>query len=429
LPQNPKANSITFEGRVLKMAQKGKNIVIIGTMDTKAEEALYLKELIERRGHNALVMDLGIGGEVPFQPDFPRDKVALATGRSLEEIRTSAGPQRYSEVLFTMAEGATKIIRDMSAEGKVHGLLSIGGSLGTSQALATMRALPLDFPKMALSTVAFISQAITSEMVSMDQAMMQSVADLWGINRITRMALQRAAGAICGMAETQEEEQDVEQKPLVGITCLGVHHYVDRCKALLQEKGYEPVVFHSVGSCALERLIEQGYFSGVLDLSAYELVNYVCGGLVKGGEIKFTVAGEKGIPQVIGPGAMDFFPLLMSEPLSAEHQKRRHLQHAMVNLVKSTPQEQEKIATLLAEKVNKAKGPTAVLVPLEGFSRLDRGKEAPFYEPGAGRRFMDVLEQKVSNPLVKTEAIEAHINDPAFAERATALLLAMYKTP
>jgi uncharacterized protein (UPF0261 family) len=409
------------------MAQKGKNIIIIGTMDTKAEEALYLKELIKRRGHNALVMDLGIGGKVPFEPDFPREKVALATGRSLGEIRTSAGPQGYSDVLFAMAKGATKIIGDMAAEGKVDGLLSIGGSLGTGQALATMRDLPLDFPKIVLSTIAFVAEAITSDMVSMDQVMMQSVADLWGINRITKMDLQRAAGAICGMAEMQEEE--VEEKPLVGITCLGVHHYVDRCRVLLEEKGYEPVVFHSVGSCTLEKLITQGYFSGVLDLCAYELVNYVCGGVVKGGEIKFTVAGEKGIPQVIGPGALDFFPVFASEPLSAEHQKRPHLQHALVHLVKTTPEEREKIATLLAEKVNKAKGPTAVLVPLEGFSRLDQGKEAPFYEPEAGRRFADILKQRVSNPLVKTEVVEAHINDPAFAERATALLFGMYKTP
>src|SRR4030042_1841180 len=109
------------------MVQKGKNIIIMGTMDTKAEEALYLKELIKRRGHNPLVMDLGIGGEVPFHPDFPRDKVALATGRSLEEIRTSAGPEGYTNVLFTMAKGATNIIRDLDAEGKIGGLLCIGG--------------------------------------------------------------------------------------------------------------------------------------------------------------------------------------------------------------------------------------------------------------------------------------------------------------
>lgn len=406
------------------MVQKGKNIVIVGTIDTKAEEALYLKELIKRRGHNPLVMDVGIGEKVPFQPDFPHEEVALATGRSLEEIRASTGPEGYSDVLAAMAKGATSIIQDLAAEEKIDGLLSIGGSLGTSQALAIMRELPLDLPKLALSTVAFVSQTITSETVSMDQAMMQSVADLWGINRITRKALQRAAGAICGMAEALEEKEEVEEKPMVGISCLGVHDYVDRCKSLLEEKGYEPVIFHSVGSGSLEKLVTQGYFSAMLDLCAYELINQVCGGIVRGGELKFTAASEKGIPQVIAPGALDFFPVYAAEPLSAEHKKRTHILHGMVILIKTTPQEQEKIATMLAERINKAKGPTAVLVPMKGFSKLDQGKGAPFYEPGASQRFAGVLKEKVSNPLVEIEEIEAHINDPVFAERATALLLA-----
>lgn len=403
------------------MVQKGKNIVVVGTMDTKAEEALYLKELITKMGHNPLLMDTGISGEVPFQPDFPREKVALGTGRSLEEIWASAGG--YSDILVAMAKGATSVLQDLAAKGEVHGVLSIGGSLGTSQALAIMRELPLTLPKLGLSTVSFLSQAISTDMVAIDQTMMQSIADLWGINRITRMALQRAAGAICGIVEAQEEV--VETNPLVAISCLGIHHYVDRCRALLQEKGYEPVVFHSVGNNHLEKLVRRGYFSGVLDLSAYELINHVCGGLAQGWEDKFLAATETGTPQVLAPGAIDFFPLPVLEPLSEEHKKRIVLVHGMVNLIKSTPQEQEEHAILVAEKINKAKGPTFVLIPLRGFSRLDQSKDMPFYEPEAGKRYSNVLKQKVSNPLVKIEEIDAHINDDAFAERATALLLSV----
>jgi uncharacterized protein (UPF0261 family) len=252
--------------------------------------------------------------------------------------------------------------------------------------------------------------------------MIQSVADLWGLNRITRMALQRAAGAICGMVEEQEEKEG-EEKPLVAISALGVHTYVDRCKSLLLEKGYEPVVFHSVGTGALEKLIRQGYFSGALDLSCYELVNDVCGGPVKGGDEKFTAACEKGIPQVIALGALDFFPWPMSERLPAKFKNRTKSLHALVNLIQTTPQEQQKIAEALAGKINKAIAPTVVLVPLKGFSKLDRSKEMPFYDPEAGRRFVRVLKKKVSNPFVEIEEMEAHINDPIFAERATALLV------
>ena len=402
------------------MDKRGKNIVILVTLDTKAEETLYLKELIKGRGHNPLVMDIGISGEVSFQPDFTREDLAQATGRSLEEIRASTS--QYSDVLTAVATGGTNIIQNMLAEGKIDGLLSLGGSLGTNSALMIMRELPINLPKLALSTVAFISGAINTEMVSLDQAMMQSVADLWGINRITRMVLERAAGAICGMAEEQVE-QKVERKPTVAISALGVHHYVDPCRSLLLEKGYEPIVFHTVGTNAIEKLIWQGYIDAVLDLSAYELVNYVSGGLVQGGDVKYTAACEKGIPQVIAPGAMDFFPLVASEPLPDKFKKRTVFLHGMVNLVKTTPQDQIKIATLMAEAINKTVGPTVVLIPLKGFSLLDRSKEVPFYEPGAGRRFSDVLRKKVSNPLVEIEDIDVHINDPVFAERATALLL------
>ena len=366
------------------------------------------------------VMDIGIGGAVPFQPDFTREEVALATGHNLEEIRKTT--HAHSDVLSAMAIGAKSIIQNLIAQGRIDGLLSIGGGLGTTQASMIMPELPLNVPKLILSTVAFVPGAINSEMVSIDQAIIQSASDLWGLNSITRMALQRAAGAICGMAEEQEEKE-VEEKRRVAISTLGVHDYVDRCKSLLMEKGYEPVVFHSIGTGALEKLVRQGYFKGTLDLSCYELVSYVCGGIVKGGEEKFTVACEKKIPQVIGSGGLDFFPLFASQPIPAELRKRTIFSQGMVHLIKTTPQEQEKIATLLAEKINKTSAPIVVLVPLEGFSRLDRSKEMPFYDPGAGKRFANVLKEKVSNPFVEIEEIDAHINDPDFAERATTLLL------
>jgi uncharacterized protein (UPF0261 family) len=402
------------------MSQKGKNIVIIGTLDTKGEEALYLKEVIKRRGHHPLLMDVGTGGEVSFQPDFTREEIALATGRTLKEILATT--EKYTDALTAMATGAKIIVQKLVAERRIDGLLSIGGALGTSEALMIMRELPLSIPKLALSTVAFVAEIITTDVVSIDQAMMQSVADLWGLNRITRMALQRAAGAICGMVEEQEEK-GAERKPLVAISSLGVHTYVDQCKSLLMEKGYEPVAFHSVGTGALEKLIRQGYISGVLDLACYELINFVCGGPVKGGEEKFTAACEEGIPQVIAPGALDFIPWPSSVPLPAKFENRTMSLHAMVNLIKTTPQEQEETARLLAEKINMARAPVIVLVPLEGFSKLDRSKEMPFYDPGAGKRFVGVLKAKISNPLVEIEEIETHINEPVFAERATALLL------
>jgi uncharacterized protein (UPF0261 family) len=402
------------------MGRKGQNIVVVVTLDSKDEEALYLKKLIRRRGHNALIMDVGIGGEVSSPADFTREEVALATGRSLEEIRK--GARTHTEVLAAMAIGAKTLIQDLINKKKIDGLLSIGGGLGTTQASIIMPSLPLSLPKLILSTVAFVPGAMGGEMVSVDQAMMQSAADLWGLNTITRIALQRAAGAICGMAEEQEEKE-IGGARRVAISTLGLHSYVDLCKSLLFEKGYEPVVFHSIGTGSLEKLVRQGYFSGTLDLSCYELVSHVCGGIVKGDEEKFTAACEKGIPQVIASGGLDFFPLYSYQPIPAKFRKRTVFSQGMVNLIKTSPQEQRTVAALLAEKVNKARGSTTVLVPLKGFSKLDCNKGMPFYEPGAGQRFARILKKKVSNPLVQIEEIGAHINDRVFAERAAGLLL------
>jgi uncharacterized protein (UPF0261 family) len=404
---------------VSDMDKTMKNIIIIVTLDTKGEEALYVKDLIRRRGHNPLVMDIGIMGEVPFQPDFSREEVAMAAGRTLQELGTDMGT--YSDTLAVMALGARKIMEDLIAGGKMDALLSIGGGLGTTQALEAMRNLPVNIPKLALSTVAFAG-GINIEMVSIDQGMIQSPADLWGVNRITKMILRRAAGAICGMAEEQEETE-AEEKRLVGISALGVHAYVERCKSLLLKNGYEPIVFHSIGTGGLEKLVREGYFSGTLDLSCYEIVNHICGGLIKGGEEKFTAACRMGIPQVISIGGMDFFPLSAAQPVPSGLRERRILSHGMVNLIKTTPQEQEQIGAMLAEKINEAVAPVVVLVPLEGFSKLDYGKEMPFYDPGAGQRFTGTLKGRVSNDLVEIEEIQAHINDPIFSERATALLL------
>jgi uncharacterized protein (UPF0261 family) len=402
----------------MKMGREGKNIVVIGTMDTKSEESLYLAELIRRRGHNPLLMDVGTGGTVSIKPDFTREEVALATGRSLGEILKSGSD--YTDALLTMAKGAKSIIED--PQRKIDGVLTIGGSTGTSQALVIMKDLPLRIAKLALSTVALVAEIIGTEAVAIDQTMMRTVADLWGLNRITRLALQRAGGAICGMVEEQTEVEG--GRPAVAISALGTVTYVDRCKSMLEEKGYEPIVFHSVGTGAFEKLVRQGYITGTLDLSCYELLNLVAGGVVNGGEDKFTAATEKGIPQVISLSGLDFFPWPLTVPLPEHLVNRTKVRHGgLFYIVKTSPEEKIETAVRMAEKINKATAPVTVLVPLRGFSSVDRSEEMPFYDPGAGLRFAAVLKEKVSNPLVVIEEMDVHINDPEFAERATSLLL------
>jgi uncharacterized protein (UPF0261 family) len=408
------------------MAKRAKTIGILVTLDTKWEETAYMKGLLEKRSYRPLVLDVGTRGNAPFPAEYSCEDLAKAGGRSLAEIHV--GPHGYMEIMSTVAAGAKKVVENLVAEGKLDGLLSIGGGMGTSTALLVMRELPLSLPKLLLSTVAFVTEVVSTEKVSLDQAVMQSPADLYGVNSITRVSLQRAVGAMCGMVEIQEEEKaEAQKKPLVAISTLGVHRYVDRCQALLKERGYDPVVFHAQGSLQIEKLIRWGYLHAALDLCVYELVNYVCEGVEKGGEAKYTAACEKGIPQVISLGALDFFPLPTSIPLPPRLEKRKSFVHGLIHLIQTSPQEQEKVAEMMAETLNKGHGPMVVLVPLKGFSNLDSSPEMPFYEPEAGKRFSAVLKSRLTNPLAKIVEIEAHINDPVFAERATALLFSILK--
>ncbi|MDO9534655.1 MAG: Tm-1-like ATP-binding domain-containing protein [Bacillota bacterium] len=401
------------------MKKSKKMIVVIATLDTKSSEAKYLKDLISERGHTPIVIDVGIFGKHSFDPDFNHEAVAEAAGSSVQDVQNCKGE---GEAISIMARGASKIVNKQADEGRVDGLVSIGGSMGTSLGLAVMQSLPVKIPKLMLSSIAF-TPMVTPGSVSIDQVMMQTIGDLWGLNRITKMALQRAAGAICGMVEAQKEEEK-EEKGIIAITTLGVHSYVDYCKPLLLEKGYEPVVFHAVGTNACEKLVRDGYLKGLLDLAIYELVNFVCGGAISGGEEKIKAACEKGIPQVIAPGALDFFTWTGTiDSLPLKFQKRNiHMHNPLVLLVQTSSKEKQEIARLIVERVNKTKGPTVLLVPLKGFSSLDTlGK--PFYDPEAGKKFAGVMHKGITNNLVEIVELNLHINDPLFGERAAQLLL------
>ena len=401
------------------MRGEQKRIVLVVTLDTKSAEAAYLKELINKRGHHTLVIDAGILGNPAFKPEISNEEVAQAAGSSIQEIK---GLKSEGDAIACMVQGVSTILQNLCLNEKIDGIIAIGGTMGTSLGLGTMQPLPLNIPKLMLSSIAFTSM-VHPESVSIDQTMMQTVSDLWGLNCITKMALQRAAGAICGMVEEQEK-WGIKDKQIIAITTLGVHHYADRCRTLLEKEGFEPVVFHAMGTNACEKLIRQRYIYGLLDLSIYELVNYVCGGAIGGGEEKITAACETGIPQVIAPGGLDFFTWAGNRDTLPPHlQKRRnHMHNPLVCLVQSTAEEKEEIARLLAKRLNQTKGAAVVLVPLRGFSSLDLAG-MPFYTPGAPKIFAEILKKELKNRLVKVIEFDTHINDAAFAEKATALLL------
>jgi uncharacterized protein (UPF0261 family) len=401
-----------------------KAIAIVATLDTKGEEVGYVKELIAKRGHKVIVIDTGVLGQAPFRPEITRDQVAEAAGTSLDKL-IALGDE--GKAIGAMGEGAAIIAQGLYSGGKLDGIVAFGGSMGTSVAMVVMKALPLVMPKLLVSTVA-LTPMISPDVASKDLTIMPAVADIWGLNRITKRVLENAAGAIAGMVETHRKEE-VAEKPLIGMTTLGAStlRYVLWAKPLLEQRGYEVATFHTVnvGGKSYEQLVEQGAFAGALDLSMFELTNRLCGGHAAADRLEAT--GKKAMPQVVAPGAVEFFawwqPL---EMLPAQYRGRKMRMHSpLAGQVKASAEEMAAVGEIIARKLNRALGPTVLFIPNRGFSELSR-EGGIFYDPEADKAFIQAVKRNIE-PKVEVIELDMHINDPEFAREAVAILDGMVR--
>jgi uncharacterized protein (UPF0261 family) len=391
-----------------------KTIAIVGTLDTKGEEIGLIKRLIEGKGHKSVIIDGGVMGKAPFSSDITREEVAKAAGMNLEKVRSLG---KESEAITKMAEGASLIVRELYEAGELDGIISIGGSMGTSLGLATMRDLPVGFPKLMVSTIAF-TPIVTGDVVARDQVMMQTPVDFWGLNVISRCILESAAGAIAGMAETYKRL--APEKPMIAVTTRGIMKYVDWIKPMLEARGYEVVVFHAVGAVGgktFEKLIRQGLFVAALDLCTGEVIEELYGGALKAGPERLEAAGELGIPQIVAPGCMEFWHWPGTVE-TAPRDRRIHVHNPMVIGVLASLDEMTRGGEVMAEKLNRAKGPVTILYPLAGFDVHDR-PGGSFYYPEGRTRLLEVLKAHIGSKIRLVE-LDAHINDQAFAEAVVA---------
>ncbi len=400
----------------------GKTIVLLGTLDTKGVELNYLREHIKQRGYNTIVVDGGIRGRPAFEPDITREQVAQAVGAKIEEVAVSGGEAKAVE---TMAGAVARVAEELYRTGKLDGIISVGGSLGTTIGTAAMRALPFGVPKVMVSSMA--SGDTRPYVQTKDLVMIHSVTDVSGLNRMTKKVLVNAAGAIEGMVAATAEEQPEEQpedKRLIAITTLGgTNAGADVAKAIFEQQGYEVVVFHAIGTGgqALEEAAEQGLVDGVLDLALDELSAHFFGGLMDAGPLRLEAAGKKGIPQVVVPGVIDIVPFNV-EAVPENFKDRKLIKHNPFILVAPlNTEEMTSLARVVAQKLNKATGPTAVIIPTQGFSPGGK-KGRAYHDPERDRAFIDVLKESLRPDITFVE-VEAHVNDAAFAEQAASLLI------
>jgi uncharacterized protein (UPF0261 family) len=322
-----------------------------------------------------------------------------------------------------MAQGATQLTRQLQTEGKIAGVLALGGSGGTAIATPAMRALPVGFPKVMVSTVA--SGDVAPYVGSKDVTMMYSVVDIAGINRISRRVLANAAGAICGMVEQPMPEG--EDKPLIAATMFGVTTpCVTTVREHLEAAGYEVLVFHATGSGgqSMEGLINDGFIAGVADVTTTEWCDELVGGVLSAGPHRLEAAGRQGIPQVVSVGALDMVNFWAFETVPERFKQRTLYKHnANVTLMRTTSQECAELGRIIASKLNRATGPTALFLPLKGVSAID-AEGQPFHLPAADAALFNALRQNVRPPVELVE-LELHINDPEFATAMVERLLQM----
>jgi uncharacterized protein (UPF0261 family) len=399
-----------------------KIVAIIGTLDTKGAEHLYLKEQIESWGVDTLVIDAGPLGKPAFNPDISAEQVARAGGEELVDLQRNNERARSIEV---MSRGAAAIIKDLYAQHRVHGVISLGGGQGTLIGATAMQALPIGVPKVMVSTIAAVNPQPFVDIK--DVTMMNPVVDIAGLNSLLKSILRNAAAAIAGMVKVEKEAES--GKIRIGATMYGITTpCVTRVKELLEAAGFEVPVFAAtgVGDRAMEDLIQNGYLQGVVDITTTNVGQELVGGINHAGPKRLEAAGERGIPQVISLGALDVVNFFHPESVPPQFKGRRfHLHNPAVTLMRTSIEENIRVGQVMASKLNRAKGPITVAVPLRGLSAYD-AIEAPLYDPEANAALFKSLRDNLKAP-VKLVEVDCHINDLPFADKLAALMLESWK--
>ena len=402
-----------------------KTVLLVGAMDTKGEDFAHVKHLIEQNELKTLVVDFGVLGEpVGIKPDIPNSEVAKAGG---SDIKTMRAEQKKDFCMETMTKGLIKVVRKLYDDGKIQGVIGMAGSGGTSIATEAMRALPVGFPKVMVSTVA--SEDVSAYVGTKDITMFPSITDVAGLNRISRLIYANAAGAISGAVKQKPPKIDAS-RPLITASMFGnTTKAVDRAKGQLEKEGYEVLVFHSTGTGGkvLESLTDDGLVNACYDLTTTELADYVCGGVMSAGPDRMMAASRKGIPTILVPGCVDMANFWGVETMPPKYQTGRKLYkwNPNVTLMRTNVEENKKMGELIANAANAHKGKVAILLPMKGVSMLD-SPGGEFWDPEADHACYDTIKKlaKANVPIIE---IDANINEPAFVDKTVEVLLALIK--
>lgn len=393
-------------------------IAVLGTLDSKGKEHAYIAQRIREHGHTPLLIDVGTGSAACVAPDITREEVARVGGLQLEELtqRSDRG-----ECVSAMAAAAPVLLSSLQREGRIQGVISLGGGGGTAIACAAMRALPVGFPKLMVSTLA--SGNTAHYVGTKDITMMPSIVDVAGLNRISKTIFNRAAGAICGMVEAELPAGD--ERPLIVASMFGnTTDCVNAAVPVLEQAGYEVLVFHSTGSGgrAMESLIDSGLIDGVLDITTTEWADELVGGVLSAGPERLDATARAQLPAIVVPGCLDMVNFGEQASVPAEFAARNFYVHnPQVTLMRTTAEECARLGEILAGKLNTYTAPVKVLLPTRGVSVISTQGQ-PFHDPGADRALFEALKSNLRDDI-EVISLDLEINAPEFAHACAQALL------
>lgn len=395
-------------------------VVLLGTLDTKGAEYRWLQEQLVSAGCDTVVVDAGVFSDGAGIADVSADEVAAAAGADLADLRVA---HDRGAGMTTMADGAAAVIQRLHAEGRLDGLLAVGGSGGSSVAARAMQALPVGVPKLLVSTMA--SGDVSPYVGVSDVCLMYSVVDVSGINSISRRVLGNAVAAVAGMAahyaDTVAHPAPPDERPLVGATMFGLTTpAVDEARERLTELGYEVLVFHATGAGgrAMEALVDGGFLAGVLDLTTTELADDLVGGVLSAGPHRLEAAGRAGIAQVVSVGALDMVNFGPRETVPSRFDGRQLVVHnPTVTLMRTTEPEMARLGAAIGAKLRASVGPVEVFLPLRGVSGIDC-PGGPFDDPAADAALFAAIRTGLAGSAVVVHEADMAINDEGFGRAA-----------
>lgn len=393
-------------------------IAVVGTFDSKGEEHLFIKERIEARGFKTLTIHVGTKAHSTFPPDIDLFQVLKEDAIGINQNRDQA--------IYATLQMAQKLVKALYNNGKICGIISAGGGTGTHLGTGIMKALPLGVPKVMVSTVA--SRDMSKIVGTKDITMIHTVVDMLGVNSILGNILDKAAGAVCGMAGSRWQS-DKERKR-IALSMFGfITRAAEEIKRCLEEMGYEIVAFHAngTGGMAMEELAAEGHFHGILDLATHELADELKQGYCKGiGPQRLEPVPGIEIPRLVVPGGLDCAVLEFTrENVPDQYKDRKIFFYDFRSAIRLNQEETRFLAGQLAEKLNRYPSNIKVLIPMQGWSEADK-EGGPLYDPLMRDLFIQRFKQEL-NPQIETREVDLHINDPSFARAASSMMDEMLK--